>query len=94
MTRAGSGSKLAYDAIVHARGQHAESSAEAIEASYAHEETDEFVKPTVIGDYDGVADGDVAIFINFRPDRAREMTRALAEPGFDEFRAARGRFST
>jgi 2,3-bisphosphoglycerate-independent phosphoglycerate mutase len=39
----------------------------------------------VIGDYDGVADGDIAVFVNFRPDRAREMTRALADPGFDEF---------
>jgi 2,3-bisphosphoglycerate-independent phosphoglycerate mutase len=77
--------KLAYDAIVHARGQHATSSAEAIEASYEHGETDEFVKPTVIGDYDGVAEGDVAIFVNFRPDRARELTRALAEPDFAEF---------
>jgi 2,3-bisphosphoglycerate-independent phosphoglycerate mutase len=77
--------KLAYDAIVHARGQHAASAAEAIETSYEREETDEFVLPTVIGDYDGAAAGDVAIFVNFRPDRAREMTRALAEPGFDEF---------
>jgi len=77
--------KLAYDAIVHARGLHAASAAEAIEASYERGETDEFVKPTVIGDYDGAADGDVAIFVNFRPDRARQMTRALAEPGFDEF---------
>jgi 2,3-bisphosphoglycerate-independent phosphoglycerate mutase len=77
--------KLAYDAIVHARGQHAASSAEAIEASYEHDETDEFVVPTVIGDYDGVAEGDVAIFVNFRPDRARELTRALAEPDFAEF---------
>ena len=51
--------KLAYDAIVHARGLHAASAAEAIEASYEREETDEFVKPTVIGDYDGVAEGDV-----------------------------------
>ena len=49
--------KLAYDAIVHARGQHAAGSAEAIEASYEHGETDEFVKPTVIGDYDGAARG-------------------------------------
>jgi 2,3-bisphosphoglycerate-independent phosphoglycerate mutase len=77
--------KLAYDAIVHARGQHAASAAEAIEASYEHGETDEFVKPTVIGDYDGAVDGDVAIFVNFRPDRARESTRALADPDFDEF---------
>jgi 2,3-bisphosphoglycerate-independent phosphoglycerate mutase len=76
--------KLAYDAIVHARGQHASSSAEAIEDSYARGDTDEFVVPTVIGDYDGAAEGDVAIFVNFRPDRAREMTRALADPDFDE----------
>jgi 2,3-bisphosphoglycerate-independent phosphoglycerate mutase len=82
--------KLAYDAIVHARGQHADGSAEAIDASYEREETDEFVKPTVIGDYDGAAEGDVAIFINFRPDRAREMTRALADPDFDEFPRAGG----
>ena len=82
--------KLAYDAIVHAEGRAPPSSEEAIAASYEREETDEFVKPTVIGDYDGVAEGDVAIFINFRPDRAREMTRALAEPGFDEFPRAGG----
>jgi 2,3-bisphosphoglycerate-independent phosphoglycerate mutase len=77
--------KLAYDAIVHARGLHAPSAAAAIAESYEREETDEFVKPTVIGDYDGAADGDVALFINFRPDRARQMSRALADPEFDEF---------
>jgi 2,3-bisphosphoglycerate-independent phosphoglycerate mutase len=77
--------KLAYDAIVHARGLHAASAAEAIATAYETETTDEFVLPTVIGDYDGAAAGDVALFINFRPDRARQMTRALAEPGFDEF---------
>ncbi len=77
--------KLAYDAIVHAEGLRAATAAEAIEASYERGETDEFVKPTVIGDYDGAAAGDVAIFFNFRPDRARQMSRALAEPGFDEF---------
>jgi 2,3-bisphosphoglycerate-independent phosphoglycerate mutase len=81
--------KLAYDAIVHGQGLHAASAGEAIEASYEREETDEFVKPTVIGDYDGVA-GDVAVFVNFRPDRARQMSRALAEPEFDEFSRAGG----
>jgi 2,3-bisphosphoglycerate-independent phosphoglycerate mutase len=80
--------KLAYDAIAHAQGQRAASSAEAIEAAYGREETDEFVLPTVVGDYDGIAAGDVGIFVNFRPDRAREMTRALAEPGFEEFSRA------
>jgi 2,3-bisphosphoglycerate-independent phosphoglycerate mutase len=77
--------KLAYDAIVHARGLHAPSALAAITESYERDETDEFVKPTVIGDYDGAAAGDVAIFINFRPDRARQMSRALADRDFDEF---------
>jgi 2,3-bisphosphoglycerate-independent phosphoglycerate mutase len=77
--------KLAYDAIVHGRGLQAATAVEAVEAAYERGETDEFVKPTVIGDYDGAAAGDVAIFVNFRPDRARQMSRALADPGFDEF---------
>src|SRR5829696_2228082 len=80
--------KLAYDAIVHAEGLRAPSSAVAITDSYERDDTDEFVVPTVIGDYDGAAAGDVAIFVNFRPDRARQMSRALAEPGFDEFSRA------
>ncbi len=82
--------KLAYDAIVHGEGLRAAGSEEAILTSYEHDQTDEFVVPTVIGDYDGVAEGDVGFFINFRPDRARQMTRALAEPGFDEFPRAGG----
>jgi 2,3-bisphosphoglycerate-independent phosphoglycerate mutase len=82
--------KLAYDAIVHAHGLRAASASEAIECSYEAGRTDEFVLPTVINGYDGVAAGDVGIFVNFRPDRAREMTRALAEPGFEEFSRAGG----
>ena len=82
--------KLAYDAIVHGRGLAAETSAEAIRASYDRDETDEFIKPTVIGEYDGAEEGDVAIFLNFRPDRARQMTRALAEPEFEEFSRSSG----
>jgi 2,3-bisphosphoglycerate-independent phosphoglycerate mutase len=82
--------KLAYDAIVYAEGLRAQSVEEAISSSYERGETDEFVKPTVISDYDGTAAGDVALFVNFRPDRARELTRALAEPGFEEFSRAGG----
>src|SRR5262249_39870513 len=82
--------KLAYDAIVHGRGLHAAVSDEAIGSSYERDETDEFVRPTVIGDYDGAAAGDVAIFINFRPDRARQLTMALADPAFDQFSRAGG----
>jgi 2,3-bisphosphoglycerate-independent phosphoglycerate mutase len=82
--------KLAYDAIVHAEGLRARSAEEAIATAYERGETDEFVKPTVIGDYDGVASGDVGFFVNFRPDRARQMTLALAEPGFEEFSRSAG----
>jgi 2,3-bisphosphoglycerate-independent phosphoglycerate mutase len=77
--------QLAYDAIVHARGLQAPSAAEAVRDSYRRDETDEFVRPTVIGDYDGVADGDAILHFNFRPDRARQLVRALGEPEFDEF---------
>jgi len=77
--------KLAYDAIAHAEGERAPSSAQAVEAAYVAGKTDEFILPTVIGDYDGMADGDVAIHFNFRPDRARELCRALGEPDFADF---------
>jgi 2,3-bisphosphoglycerate-independent phosphoglycerate mutase len=77
--------RLAYDAIVHAEGRHADSAIDAVRASHDRGETDEFVRPTVIGDYDGAADGDAALFFNFRPDRVRQLVRALGEPGFGEF---------
>jgi len=77
--------KLAFDAIVHGRGAAAPNAGDAIASSHEGGETDEFVRPTVVGDYDGMADGDVAVHFNFRPDRARQLVRALAEPGFDEF---------
>jgi 2,3-bisphosphoglycerate-independent phosphoglycerate mutase len=77
--------KLAYDAIVHGEGLRAPSAGSAVAEAYARGETDEFIRPTVIGDYDGVADGDVAIHFNFRPDRARELVMALGERDFEEF---------
>jgi 2,3-bisphosphoglycerate-independent phosphoglycerate mutase len=77
--------KAAYDAIVHAQGLHAESAVDAVTESYERGETDEFIRPTVIGDYDGVAEGDAILHFNFRPDRARELVRTLGEPDFDEF---------
>jgi 2,3-bisphosphoglycerate-independent phosphoglycerate mutase len=78
--------KLAYDAIVHGRSElTARSGTEAVRAAYERGETDEFVKPTVVGDEARVRSGDLAIFFNFRPDRARQLTRALGEPGFAEF---------
>ncbi|UJA20660.1 2,3-bisphosphoglycerate-independent phosphoglycerate mutase [Thermoleophilia bacterium SCSIO 60948] len=77
--------KLAYDAIVHAEGQNADSAEAAVEAARERDETDEFIKPTVIGDYDGFRDGDAAIHFNFRPDRGRQLAQALGDPDFDEF---------
>jgi 2,3-bisphosphoglycerate-independent phosphoglycerate mutase len=77
--------KLAYDAIVHAAGGRAATVAEAFEEARGRGETDEFVRPTVIGEYDGVADGDAVLHFNFRPDRARQLVRALGEREFAEF---------
>jgi 2,3-bisphosphoglycerate-independent phosphoglycerate mutase len=77
--------ELAWRAIVHGEGLATAGAVDAVRASHERGETDEFVVPTVIGAYDGLAAGDAAIHLNFRPDRARQLTRALAEPGFDEF---------
>ncbi len=77
--------KLAYDAIVHAQGLRAPTADEAVAGAYGRGETDEFIRPTVIGDYDGIADGDAVVHLNFRPDRARQLTRALGEGAFEEF---------
>jgi 2,3-bisphosphoglycerate-independent phosphoglycerate mutase len=79
--------KLAWDAIVHGKAEYSADSGEAaVGAAYARGETDEFIKPTVVGDQEGeVRDGDSVIFFNFRPDRARQLARALGEPDLDEF---------
>jgi 2,3-bisphosphoglycerate-independent phosphoglycerate mutase len=81
----------AYDAIVNGAGVNKNFSAKkAVEISYMEDITDEFVKPTVITDKAGnpigsVKDGDGFIFFNFRPDRAREITRAINDKEFDYF---------
>ncbi|MQQ08571.1 2,3-bisphosphoglycerate-independent phosphoglycerate mutase [Epibacterium sp. SM1979] len=76
----------AYAAMIQGAGQHsADTAAAAVEASYGREELDEFVKATVIGDFAGVKDGDGFFCLNFRADRAREILRAIGEPGFAEF---------
>jgi 2,3-bisphosphoglycerate-independent phosphoglycerate mutase len=77
--------KLAYDAIVHAEGLRASSASDAIREAHERGETDEFIRPTVIGDYDGMESGDAVLHFNFRPDRARELILALGDPDFDEF---------
>jgi len=75
----------AFDAIAHAKGERAETPVDAIEAAYARGETDEFVSPTVIGNYGGMADGDGLLMVNFRADRAREILTALVDPDFGGF---------
>jgi 2,3-bisphosphoglycerate-independent phosphoglycerate mutase len=75
-----------YDAIVHGVGEHAASAVEAVEDAYARGETDEFVVPTVIDGVDGtVRDRDPIVHVNFRADRARQLTHALADATFDAF---------
>ncbi|WP_330622819.1 MULTISPECIES: 2,3-bisphosphoglycerate-independent phosphoglycerate mutase [Mogibacterium] len=74
----------AYDALTLSEGMHASGAAEAIRLSYGKNESDEFVRPTVV-DATPVRDGDSVVFINYRPDRAREITRALVDPDFDGF---------
>jgi 2,3-bisphosphoglycerate-independent phosphoglycerate mutase len=76
----------AWRAIVLAEAPRAPDAREAIRASYTEGEGDEFVQPVVIGDYRGIDVGkDTAIFFNFRPDRAREITEALTDPAFSQF---------
>jgi 2,3-bisphosphoglycerate-independent phosphoglycerate mutase len=82
--------KRAYDLLVHAEGERATDPLVAIKNSYELGITDEFVPPVVITRESGepvatIRDGDAVIFFNFRPDRARQITRALAVPDFDAF---------
>jgi len=75
-----------YDAIVHGEGTHAQSAQAAIVAAYARGETDEFVSPTVIDGVGGIVrDGDPIVHANFRADRARQLTHALALSDFADF---------
>ena len=82
--------KLAYDSLVTGEGVKATDAVKAVEDLYANDKTDEFVLPTVITDENGqplslVKDGDSVIFFNFRPDRAREITRAFCDDKFTGF---------
>lgn len=75
----------AYDAMTIGEGMHAASGKEAIDAAYERDENDEFVLPTVIDGALPVDDGDAMIMFNFRPDRAREITRTFVDRNFDGF---------
>ena len=77
----------AYNALLLGEGEHAANSDEAIKASYEKDITDEFVEPTITNaDADSrIKDNDAIIFFNYRPDRAREITRAMTFENFDGF---------
>jgi 2,3-bisphosphoglycerate-independent phosphoglycerate mutase len=75
----------AYDMLVHANAPYqANSGEQAVQDAYRRGETDEFIEPTLVGGEAAIRPGDSVIAFNFRPDRMRELTRALAEPGFGE----------
>lgn len=76
---------LAYDAIVHSKGRNAATAEKAVEISYAEGKDDEFALPTVIGDVIPMQPEDTVIMFNFRPDRPRQLTRALIEREFKYF---------
>ena len=75
----------AYDLLVHGRAEYsAESAGAAISAAYERGETDEFIEPTIVAGGVPIAEGDRILCFNFRPDRMREIVRALADPAFTE----------
>ncbi len=81
--------KLAYDALVHGKGEMTTNVLETIEKNYQAEVTDEFIKPIIITDGNQqpitkIKDGDVVVFFNFRTDRGRELTEALTQADFHE----------
>lgn len=73
----------AYEAIRWGEGEESRTAAQAVQDAYDGGQTDEFIHPNVIGDYEGIKDGDGLFFLNFRADRAREILSALADPAFD-----------
>ena len=82
--------KLAYDAMAEAQSEfHAADALSALDAAYARGETDEFVKPTIIGNGAKFADGDAVVYMNFRSDRARQLTQVFVDPKFDGFARVR-----
>ncbi len=78
--------RLIVDGVAEYR---ATSAVDGLNAAYARGESDEFVKATAIGEAVRVEDGDAVVFMNFRADRARELTRTFVEPDFKEFQRTR-----
>jgi 2,3-bisphosphoglycerate-independent phosphoglycerate mutase len=78
--------KKAYEALVLGRGEIATSPEKAVELSYRRHITDEFMRPVIVDPKGIISDGDVVIFWNLRTDRPRQLSKALIEQGFREFR--------
>ena len=77
--------QLAYDAMINGKGFESATAEDAVKDSYKQDVLDEFIKPVVIGGFEGVHDGDGFFCLNFRADRAREILRAIGEPDFNDF---------
>ena len=77
--------QLAYDAMVYGEGIQNPDPVDAVAQSYENDVTDEFMEPVVCDPEGTISDNDSIIFFNFRPDRAREITRAIVDPDFDGF---------
>ncbi|MEX0625834.1 MAG: 2,3-bisphosphoglycerate-independent phosphoglycerate mutase [Chloroflexota bacterium] len=75
----------AWEAIVHGHGETAATPVEAVELPHARGESDEFIRPAVVAGYQGMGDHDSVVYLNFRADRARQLTRALVLKDFDAF---------
>ena len=73
----------AFDAIVEGKGEHADDPVAVVRASYEQGVTDEFIEPTVLDGRPRLSRDDTAIFFNFRPDRARQLTKLLLDAGID-----------
>jgi len=84
--------KRAYDALVFGEGVKNADPVGAVEASYGASVTDEFIEPIICLDDARIKENDSVIFFNFRPDRARELTRTLVDPKFDGFHRKNGCF--
>lgn len=77
--------KLAYDALAFGHGERSERTIDVLPKSYKNDVNDEFVLPHVIGDYQGMKDGDAILAANFRADRIRQILNAFLQPQFDGF---------
>ncbi len=78
--------KQSYDLYVNSIGEEADNWKEALDKSYKNDITDEFVKPTIIKDFQPIKDNDVVIFFDFRPDRPRQITEAFMNKSFGQFK--------